>query len=340
MIRVSVCNGQEMQKDISLLEAIASCPKDKPKGKSVIWVDVMAPTEEDWKALSEAFGFHPLAIEDAQGRSERAKLDMYGDEDSENQYAFLSIRAWLGGRSVTDDLLDATQEIDVFLGLHYIVTVHDGTCDALSQVRERWHRKSSQIPLAQESPGFLLYLILDAVVDDCFPAMDALDGDIDQVETVIYDDDVTNDAVNLKSALRLKKRLLLLRQTISPLRDLLNQMLRTDSVLLPSALNIYLQDVYDHTLRLVEQVDLHRDILTGAMDALMAQTGNRLNQVMKKMTGISTILMTAALIAGIYGMNFQNMPELHTQNGYYVALAGMAVVALVLWIIFKAIRWF
>jgi magnesium transporter len=340
MIQVSLCNGQVMRKDMTLADAAASCAKDGTGGKAVLWVDVITPNEEDWEALGKAFGFHPLAIEDAQGRTERAKLDIYEDGASEGTYAFLSIRAWVGGKSATDDLLDATQEIDVFLGQHYIVTIHDGSCAALTQVRERWHRNPNQLQLAKESPAFLLYLILDAVVDDCFPAMDEIDVEIDRVETVIYDDDASNDSVNLKMALRLKKRLLLLRQTVSPLRDLTNEILRTDTPLFPSSLNMYFQDVYDHALRLTEQVDLHRDILTGAMDALVAQTGNRLNQVMKKMTGISTILMSAALIAGVYGMNFKNMPELQAQNGYYLALGGMALVAIVLAIIFRVIRWF
>ncbi len=340
MIVVSFCNGQAMRKDIPLAEAMTWNSTEGTQGKSVLWVDVVTPTNEDWTTLGDTFGFHPLAIEDAQGRAERAKMDIYEPEDSAKSYAFLSIRAWGGGRSATDDIVDATQEIDVFLGQHYIVTIHDGSCPSLSHVRERWHRNSDQSTLSRETPGFLLYRILDAVVDDCFPAMDEIDSEIDKVETVIYDDDADNDSVNLKVALRLKKRLLLLRQTVSPLRDLINQILRTDSPLLPPSLHVYFQDVYDHALRLVEQVDLHRDILTGALDALMAQTGNRLNQVMKKMTGISTILMSAALISGIYGMNFQNIPELKAHDGYYLALGGMVLVAGILWGIFRAIRWF
>ncbi len=111
------------------------------------------------------------------------------------------------------------------------------------------------------------------------------------------------------------------------MRDVLNQILRADQPLVSAPTRVYFQDVYDHTLRLVEQVDLHRDILTGVMDAMMAQTNNRLNQVMKTLTGISTILMSAALISGIYGMNFKNMPELNTRYGYYFALGSMVAVA-------------
>lgn len=170
----------------------------------------------------------------------------------------------------------------------------------------------------RSEPSFLLYLLLDALVDDYFPAMDALDVAIDEVEMAIYE---SEDAPDFKPAVAIKKRLLLLRQAVSPLRDILNELLRIDNPnLISPETRIFYQDVYDHTLRLVEQVDLHRDIMGGVMDILMSQTSNRLNQVMKTLTGISTILMSAALISGIYGMNFKNMPELNWRNGYFIFL--------------------
>jgi len=187
------------------------------------------------------------------------------------------------------------------------------------------------------SPSFLLYVLLDTVVDGYFPAVDALTEAIEELEDKVYDDSATLD---VKPALALKKHALLLRQTLSPIRDLLNQFLRTDQPLVAPVTRVYYLDVYDHALRLVEQVDLQRDILSGTLDAVMAQTSNRLNKVMKTMTGISTILMSAALIAGIYGMNFDNMPELHTRFGYFLTLGGMAVVSLGLAMFFRRIKWF
>jgi magnesium transporter len=153
----------------------------------------------------------------------------------------------------------------------------------------------------------------------------------------VYDDSATLD---IKPALGLKKHALLLRQTLSPIRDLLNQFLRTDQPLIAPVTRVYYLDVYDHALRLVEQVDLQRDMLSGTLEAVMAQTSNRLNKVMKTMTGISTILMSAALIAGVYGMNFDNMPELHTRYGYFLTLGGMAAVCLGLAMFFRRIKWF
>ena len=166
--------------------------------------------------------------------------------------------------------------------------------------------------------------------------LDALDLEIDKVETSVY---TSKDMPDWTDALLLKKRLLVLRQVIAPTRDLMNHFLRAEQPLVPPELRIYFQDVYDHTLRQVEQVDLHRDIVTGVMDAMMAQVSNRLNQVMKTLTVVSIILMGNSLIAGIYGMNFVHMPELKTQYGYFVVLGVMAVLTVGLLGWFRKIKW-
>jgi magnesium transporter len=313
-------------------------------GSSVAWVDMISPDESEWATLQHKFTFHPLAIEDAKQQNERAKLDEY------DGYLFLSLRAWAAspvpahkGDTPHDDLLDVTAEVDVFLGDNYIVTIHDEGLPVVAETRRRWSRHFHHEDRLGERnrPAYLLYLLLDAIVDGFFPVMDAIDVEIDTLETAIYDDDSGNDTDTLKSAIRLRKKLLLLRQTVTPLREVVNDILRTeDERLLPASLRPYWQDVYDHALRLVEQIDLHRDILGGVVDAYHAQSSNRLNQVMKTMTGVATILMSAALISGIYGMNFQFMPELTWRYGYFGALASMVGVAVLLTWYFKRIRWF
>jgi magnesium transporter len=353
MLSIDACEGAIARENISpeelgplLLRQVEEGGKGR---KPVLWVDVSAPGEEDWKMLAETFHFHPLAIEDARNQGQRAKVDTYDD------YLFLSVRAWAGKKPtlvgtaeerkeillkhafVTADEL--THEVDIFLGPNYLVTLHNGNCEALAETRKRWRSHPESAPEALHgSPAYLLYLLLDAIVDDYFPAMDFLDEEIDDVEMAVY---APNPRLDLQPALILKKKLLLLRQAVAPMRDVLNSLLRTDDpALMPAGVRVYLQDVYDHTLRLTEQVDLHRDILSGVLDAVAAQTGNRMNQVMKKLTGISTILMSAALVSGIYGMNFKVMPELNTRYGYYCALGGMVAIAGGLTAYFKKIDWF
>ena len=338
MISIDQCDGRVTECDLpaerigAFLKANAGATALRTKklkvdraSRPLLWVDMSAPTEEDWQALVEQFDFHPLAMEDARKQNQRPKVDVY------DGYLFLSVRAWAGG----DEQETVTREIDVFLGPNYLVTIHNEVNGPIQETRRRLQQNPEHL---RSEPGFLLYLLLDALVDEYFPAMDALDTEIDEVEMAIYE---SEDVPDFKPAVRLKKRLLLLRQAVSPFRDVLNELLRSDDPnLISPGTRVFYQDVYDHTLRLVEQIDLHRDIMGGVMDVLMSQTSNRLNQVMKTLTGISTILMSAALIAGIYGMNFKNMPELNWPTGYFLALGLMVAMATTLTLYFRKIKWF
>ncbi|MBC8142514.1 MAG: magnesium/cobalt transporter CorA [Armatimonadetes bacterium] len=351
MITVHLCTGKRVSCDLppdqikSTLESHgAADPTDK--NGMTLWVDVSAPTPDDWATIAAQFDFHELAIEDAQAEQQRPKVDTY------EGYLFLSVRAWAGKpETVTSDVADVTSEIDMFLGTNYLVTIHAGDVSALDESRKRWTRNPAYV---STKPAYLLYTILDTVVDDYFPVMDALDTAIDDIETTIYADASPDPRTgmtpmpDIKPALALKKRLLLLRQTVAPHRDVLNNLLRIDNTaLMPRKLGVFYQDVYDHTLRLTEQIDLHRDILGGVMDSMMAQssnriaeTSNRLNQVMKTIAAISTILMSAALVTGVYGMNFDFMPELHWTYGYPFALGMMVLIATGLAVYFRRIQWF
>jgi len=322
MIQISLCNGHEQLTNVlpqNLRECIAN------NDSALIWVDLSAPTEEDWAVLTQQFDFHPLALEDARKQDQRPKVDVY------NHYLFFSLRCWQ-----SDSDSESTTELDLFLGHNFLVTIHEEGNAPVAETRLRLERNPTQ---PDHRPAYLLYLLLDTVVDEYFPAMDSLDAQLDAIEERVYAN--STEPIDLTPALRLKKRLLLLRQAVSPLRDVLNHILRVDDpALFPTELRVFYQDVFDHTLRLVEQVDLHRDILGGVIDATMAQTSNRLNQVMKTMTGLSTVLMTVTLIAGIYGMNFVNMPELKWANGYYYALGSMVFVGVSVGLYFKKIKWF
>jgi magnesium transporter len=290
-------------------------------------VDVSDPSDEDWRTLAEQFGFHPLAVEDASKQNQRAKMDEY------DGYLFVTMRAHAAGVEDMTSVAGAAQEVDAFLGPRYLVTIHRGECTAVAETRARWERRPTRMP---EEPAFLLYVLLDTVVDGYFPVMDALDQAIDEMEDAAFDPTTVAD---LGPALQLKRRLLLLRQTLAPMRDLANSLLRADLDLIPDSTRVYFQDVYDHTLRLLEQVDLHRDVLTGALEAQLAQTSNHLNQIMKNLTSVAAILMTLSLVAGIYGMNFHHMPELEWQYGYFGVLGAMAAIAVGLVAYFRKIKW-
>jgi magnesium transporter len=324
VIRIDVCQGKKILCDASVetLREALSHPDH------VVWVDVFQPTDADWNALRSLFQFHELAIEDAQSQNQRAKLEVY------DSYCFLSLRSWVGTKVHAENIPQATDEVDIFLGENYLVTIHNKEVISVRDIRKRWEGHPE---LPAHSPAFLLYLLVDAIVDGFYPALDTLNEEIDALETQVYS---AKSNLDITAAMKLKRQLLILRQTIAPTRDVMNHLMRLETPHIASSVRLYLQDVYDHSLHLVEQVDLSRDMLSGALDAMVAQTSNRLNQIMKTMTALTTILATLTLIAGIYGMNFKHMPELAWKNGYFGALALMGLIAVALTAYFKRIKWF
>ena len=184
--------------------------------------------------------------------------------------------------------------------------------------------------------GGLLYTLLDALVDGYFPVIDDLAERVEVVEASIFQ---ARGEDHLADVFALKKELLNLRRTLSPERDVLNVLLRRDVPLFGSDILVYFQDVYDHTIRVLDSVDLYRDQLSGLLDAHLSIVSNRLNETMKRMTALATILMTLALVSGIYGMNFRIMPELDWQYGYAYALSLMLTLGVGLFVIFNRIGW-
>ncbi len=292
-------------------------------GKGLLWVDITAAnTQAAAVLLTEQFHFHPLAVEDALSPYERPALQRHDD------VLFLAAHAvqQQNGEEVYT-------EIGFFLGQHFMVTVHTGPVPLIEHWFERWTTQPDKVG---KTSAHLLHLLLDAIVDEYFPLGDTLEEKSDELEDAIF---AGSRDVQVADILQVKHRLLEMRQHITPLRDILNALLRRDMELIPDEVVPYLQDVYDHTLRIAELADLNRDILAGVLDAYLSVVSNRLNEVMRILTVISTVLMSAALIAGIYGMNFVHMPELRWKAGYPFAAAMMVLVGVVEWYIFRRKGW-
>lgn len=293
--------------------------------KSLVWLDLADPTTEDFTRIAEEFGFHPLALEDAQKRHQRPKIDIY------DNFFFLVFYAV---RESMENVDFETQEIAFFIGTNYLVTVHHGPCKEIEGTVKRWREN---VPSGDHAgPAILLYSILDAMVDNYFPVLDAVAERTNDLEQAIFEAE-SHEA--LEMIFQLRKNLLALRRILAPERDLASTLARRDVELLGEETSVYFQDVYDHVLRVTDAIDTYRDLLASALDAYLSVTSNNLNQVMRTLTSWSIILMSLALIAGVYGMNFVNMPELNLSYGYYAALAGMFVLGAVLYAWFKRIDW-
>ena len=290
---------------------------------NVLWVDVADPTSQDFDALAREFQLHPLAIEDCRHEHQRPKVEEY-----QGYYFIVLYEATLDSEQQME-----LRELNIFLGANFLITVHSQPIRAIATAERLWR---SWTDLAERSAGLIAYLLIDAVVDEYLPLLDALSDRIDELETQIFEE---YKAEVIQEIVGLKRQLLFLRRSVTPLRDVFNTLLRREQPLFSRETAIYFQDVFDHLIRVSDTIDALRDLLGAVMDAYLSVAGNRMNQVMKRLTSISTILMSVTLIAGIYGMNFKYMPELDWRYGYVGALASMVLVGVGIFLYMRRIKW-
>ena len=287
--------------------------------QKVVWLDVLDPTEADMEVLAEEFGFHPLALEDCLHSHQRPKLEQY------QGYVFMVLYQ---PHLVADDIV-VPLELEVFLGPNYVVTVHRQPVPVIPEIERRW--EVGETP-PEEGASYLFYLLVDAVVDSYFPVLDAYSDRLEALERRIFE---SFQPEVLEDIFKLKKETLHIRRLVTPLRDVFLVLLRGQHTVFGAKTYPLFQDVLDHLLRISDGIDTYRELVGSALDAYMSSASNRTNETMKKLTVLSTVLMSMALVAGIYGMNFRVMPELAWQDGYYFALWLMAGVAAVLTALFR-----
>ncbi|HEU5103756.1 MAG TPA: magnesium/cobalt transporter CorA [Roseiflexaceae bacterium] len=313
---VCVSNGQfHSQVDPSDIDELIR------RKDTFLWLDLQNPQAQDIELLREEFKFHRLAIEDATRHHERPKLETFDNYYFMVFYALRYDKRLLG------------QAIGLFIGANYIVSVHEGAITTIDETIRRWQANVAEF--GQDS-GALLYALLDAIVDDYFPVIDQLAERVEGIEEQIFER-FSEDA--LQEVFSLKRDLLGVRRVVAPERDVLNVLIRREVPIFERNTILYLQDVYDHIVRITDSIDTYRDLLSSALDAFLSIQSNRLNQIVKVLTVASIILMTNALVAGIYGMNFEFMPELHWPYGYPFALGLMVLLSAGLVAFFRWRKW-
>lgn len=290
---------------------------------NVVWVDVSDPTGEDFTDLAREFGFHSLAIEDCRHTHQRPKVEEY-----QGYYFIVLYEAQLNAKCELE-----LRELNIFLGKNYLVSVHSQPIRALATADRLWRGWTD---LAERGSGLLAHLLIDAVVDEYLPILDIMSDKIDEIEEQIFGDFQT---AALQEVLRLKKQLIFFRRVVVPLRDVFNTLLRREQPVFSRETTVYFQDVFDHLIRVADMIDALREMLGATMEAYLSVSGYRMNLVMKRLTALSAILMSVTLIAGIYGMNFNFMPELGWRYGYIGALGAMLLVGLALYYYFRRINW-
>jgi magnesium transporter len=291
--------------------------------EQLLWVDVSDPTGQDFAELAEEFQFHPLAIEDCRHPHQRPKVE------SHSSYYFIVLyEAELDAEGQLE-----LRELNLFLGKNYLVTVHSQPVRALANIERLWR---NWVEFTELNSGVLAYLLIDAIVDDYMSLLDRQAERIEGLEEDIFGE---FQPESLQEIFQLRKQLLFLRRAVVPLRDVFNTLLRHDLPFFSGETRVYFQDVFDHLVRVTEMIDALRDTLSATVEAYLSVSGHRMNLIMKRLTSISTILMSVTLIAGIYGMNFGFMPELDWRYGYVGVLVAMLLLALALYFYFLRIKW-
>ena len=289
-----------------------------------VWIGLYEPTEDEFDSLKREFKLHPLAVEDAIHAHQRPKLEVYDD------MIFLVLKT---ARYVDPEEVIQLGEVLVFLGEDYVITVRHGEASSLKEVRETLEADPTHL---RRGPGAVLHAILDRVVDDYQPAIEGLETDIDEVEEQLFSGQRTNPAERIY---RLQREVLQFRKASAPLVEPLAKLAAGDYTQIHPQIHDYFRDVNDHLIRARDQLDAMRDLLAGSLQANLAQVGVRQNEDMRRISAWVAIIAVPTAIAGIYGMNFQHMPELSWKFGYPGAIALMLVICVSLYAYFRRVGW-
>jgi len=276
---------------------------------NVVWVDAQDPGPSELGILSEEFGLHPPSLEAAGQGHRRPKVDEF------KGYALLVTYAAVPDPGVGDGGVK-TVEVDLFVGRNFVVSVHRGRVPALEDALTRWTRGG---PRLREGAGFLVYAVLDALIDSFAPLLADLEDAIEEAEVAVF---TRADEEGVRSLLHLKRTLATLRRELQPLRAIFQVLLRRDHPFFPGSTEAYLRDVYDHLLRILDSLEAEREMAASAMDASLAVSSHRLNKTMKTLAVITVAVAVVGSVFGAYGMNFQVIPLATTAWGFWVVAVG------------------
>jgi len=279
------------------------------RGEFPCWLDIADPRGEELRLASDELQLHPLAVEDARNQHQRPKIDEYDD------HYFIVVYAL---EEPSPDVI-RHREISIFVKRNAIVTVHEGAIAALQVVERRFREQK----LA--TTGLLLHAILDTIVDGYFDVLDGLGDRVELIEAMVIDGDPRDSHTSIRELFRLKRDLLAIRKVVAPERDVAASLVRGDiQELREPGRRAYFQDLYDHIVRVTDEIDTFRDLVSNVVDAHLAAVSNRLNEVMKVLTSIATVLLILNVVTGFFGQNWDFIPY-GSQGLFWLSMAFMLI---------------
>lgn len=296
-----------------------------PADETVTWVNVGGVHKvEVLEGFGKHFGLHPLLLEDIANTDQRPKLDDY------ETYLFLVMKMLM--TSDRGDIL--VEQVSFVLGRNYVLSFQENGTDVFGAVRDRL--KGGKGRLRQNGSDYLMYALIDAVVDQYFTVLEMLGERIESLQERVIADPKPETLQDIHA---LKRQLLFVRRAVWPLREAMNNLSRSECPFLHEPMKLFFRDVYDHVVQIVDTIETLREMVSASLDIYLSSVSYRLNAVMRVLTVITTIFMPLSFIAGIYGMNFEHMPELKWAWGYPMALGIMGIVAAIMLIGFRLKNW-
>ncbi|WP_426430004.1 magnesium/cobalt transporter CorA [Winogradskyella sp. HB-48] len=293
---------------------------------SVTWINVDGLKHTDKiEAIGKQYDLHPLVLEDIVNTSQRPKIDEYDD------YLFVVLKMLY----YDEEENIAIEQVSIVLGKNYVLTFQESEGDVFGSIRERLRLGNGRIRGLKSD--YLMYAIMDAIVDNYFSIIETLGNKIEDLETELFSGNARED-INIEVQ-QLKREILKVRRAIFPLREITNRIEKGDHPFIYKRTITFYRDIYDHLIQVSENIDIYREMIWSLMDMYMTTISNKMNEVMKVLTIIATIFIPLTFIAGIYGMNFENIPELHYKYGYHVLWGIMIVLFLAMLYYFKRKKW-
>ena len=282
--------------------------------EAVTWINICGIDDiQTIELVGRRFGLHPLLLEDIMSSGQRSKLDDYKD----NIYIVVKMLNYNENQQVEDE------QVSLVLGKNFLISFLESKTNVFAPIYERLRPANSRI--RQRGADFLCYTLIDCLVDNYFLILEKIDGKLENLEEELIKSPSPKTLQKIQKA---KREITLLRKSVWPMRELISNFRRIETPLIQDTTKLYIHDVYDHTIQAIDAIESFRDIASGMLDIYLSNISQRMNEIMKVLTVVSTIFVPLTFIASIYGMNFDNIPELHWHYGYYAVLALMAIVTM------------
>ncbi|MDO8725448.1 MAG: magnesium/cobalt transporter CorA [Candidatus Methanoperedens sp.] len=325
LAKINILDYDEIQFEEKEAKTVEECfPfKDTP---TITWINIDGLHQVDIiEKIGKNFDFHPLLLEDILNTEQRPKIEDF------DTHIYLVLKM-LYYDDKTNEI--NSEQVSIIFGQNYVISFQEKEVDVFNPIRERIRTGKGRI--RKMGADHLAYSLIDAIVDGYFIILEKLGENIEDVEEKMMANPTPE---TLHAIHRLKRKMISLRKSVWPLREVVNALERSDSSLIQDNTRIYLKDVYDHTIQVIDTVETFRDMLSGMLDVYLSSISNKMNEIMKVLTIIATIFIPLTFIAGVYGMNFENMPELKWQWGYPVLWSVMIIIGISMLAYFRKKKW-